>query len=103
MAIHSYKEVGFLHIGGSFKDRSVAAQIKASVDKSWNETTGAVQGETAFNNLYLYKALVLRLEDGSFTETFTLQKLMPMEGELEPFINSASGQRPEPPIPPSVQ
>jgi hypothetical protein len=84
-------------------DRTVAAQIKASVDKSWNETTGAVAGETAFNNLNLYKGLVEQRIDGSFVVTFTRQELMPMEGELEPFINSASGQRPEPPIPPSVQ
>ena len=81
-------------------DRTVAAQIKASVDKSWNETTGAVAGETAFNNLNLYK-LRRNLQTDEFE--FALQELMPMEGELEPFINSASGQRPEPPIPPSVQ
>jgi hypothetical protein len=81
-------------------DRTVAAQIKASVDKSWSETTGAVEGETAFNNLNLYK-LGRNLQTDEFE--FALQKLMPMEGELEPFINSASGQRPEPPIPPSVQ
>jgi len=84
-------------------DRTVAAQIKASVDKSWNETTGAVAGETAFNKLNLYKGLVEKRIDGSFVITFTRQQLMSMEGELEPFINSASGQRPEPPIPPSVQ
>jgi hypothetical protein len=53
--------------------------------------------------LNLYKGVVEQLQDGSFVVTFTRKHLMPMEGELETFINSASGQRPEPPIPPSVQ
>ncbi len=80
-------------------DRTVAAQIKTSVDKSWS-AAGGVQGETAFNNLNLYK-LQKNLETDEWE--FIRQTLMPMEGELEDFINSASGQRPEPPIPPSVQ
>lgn len=78
----------------------MAVQIKASVDKSWNETTGAVEGETAFNNLNLYKA-DYDPEDNNVI--FVREELLPMEGELGPFINSASAQRPEPPIPPSVQ
>jgi hypothetical protein len=83
-------------------DRSVTEIYKTSVDASWTEAAGR-QGETPFNNLNLYKAVVGQLQDKSFTVTFTRKELMPMEGELEPFINSASGQRPELPIPPSVQ
>jgi hypothetical protein len=83
-------------------DRTFTELYKTSVDASWSETSGR-QGQTPFNNLNIYKGIVGQLQDGSFTVTFTRKDLMPMEGEMEPFINSASGQRPEPPIPPSVQ
>lgn len=82
-------------------DRSVAAQIKTSVDTSWSDA-GAIDGDNPFNDLSLYKA-ILEQDVGLFTYTFIRQKHFPMEGELEDFINSASGQRPEPQIPPSVQ
>ena len=80
-------------------DRSVSAEIKTSVDTSWSDT-GAIDGDNPFNNLNLYR-LQKNLQTDSFE--FVRQKLFPMEGELEDFINSASGQKPEPKIPPSVQ
>jgi len=83
-------------------DRTVAELFKTSVDVSWSESNGR-QGEAPFNNMNVYKGVVGQLQDGSFTVTFTRKDLMPMEGQMEAFINSASGQRPEPPIPPSIQ
>ncbi|MEI7775292.1 MAG: hypothetical protein WCK17_11010, partial [Verrucomicrobiota bacterium] len=83
-------------------DRSVDTSVKTSVNTSWSESGGR-QGHKPFNNLNIYKAVVEQRSDGSFKITFMRKDLLEMEGSLEAFINSASGLRPEPAIPPSVQ
>ncbi len=82
-------------------DGSVEASHKFSVDITWKN--GEKQGETPFNNLNIYKRKIVFNQDGSIKADYEREDLLPMEGELKPFVDSASGQWPEPPIPPSVQ
>ena len=83
-------------------DSTIETTIKASVDVIMRNEAD-VQGTKQFNNLNIYKAKPKTLDDGSVVINYDRLVLLPMAGKLEPFINSASGQWPEPAIPPSVQ
>ncbi|MCX6975300.1 MAG: hypothetical protein NTZ94_13620 [Verrucomicrobia bacterium] len=83
-------------------DLTIETTIEASVDIIWRNEAD-VQGTKQFNNLNIYKAKPKTLDDGSVVINYDRLGLLPMAGKLEPFINSASGQWPEPAIPPSVQ
>ena len=81
-------------------DGSVEASHKLSVDITWKN--GQKQGDTPFNNLNIYKRNIVFNQDGSIQANYDREDLLPMEGELKPFIDSASGQWPELAIAPSV-
>jgi hypothetical protein len=83
-------------------DRTVETTHRTSVDISWRDGS-VVQGNKQFNNLNIYKGIQQRRQDGSFVITYQREGLLEMEGKLEPFINSASGQWPEPNISPLIQ
>jgi len=83
-------------------DRSVKTIHKASVDVEW-ENGSLTQGDNPFNNLNIYLGVQSQGQDGSYKITYERKGLLRMEDELEDFINSASGDWPEPDIPPSVQ
>lgn len=80
-------------------DRSVQTTQRASVDISWRDGS-VIQGDKQFNNLNIYKAT---LDPQDNIVIYERKDLLEMEGKLAPFINSASGQWPEPNIPPSIQ
>ena len=82
-------------------DRTVETTHRTSVDITWRAGS-IVEGNVQFNNLNIYKAKTRREDDGAFFVDYERLDLLEMEGKLEPFINSASGQWPEADIPPSV-
>jgi len=83
-------------------DGTVSQQFRISVDSVWSEDS-SVEGEVKFNNMNVFKGIIENNEAGSYDFTFQLRQLLPMEGSLEGFINSASGDWPEPPVQPFVQ
>lgn len=83
-------------------DRSVKTIHKASVDVEW-ENGSLTQGDNPFNNLNIYLGVQSQDQGGNYKITYKRKGLLRMEDELEDFINSASGDWPEPDIPPSVQ
>jgi hypothetical protein len=83
-------------------DRSVQTTHRTSLDIAWQEGS-AQQGASPFNNLNIYKAIIGKDDDGGFTVNYERINLLKMEGKIEPFFNSASGQWPEPAIPPSIR
>jgi hypothetical protein len=83
-------------------DRSVQTIHRTSLDITWGESSGQ-QGSLPFNNLNIYKSAVRKDENGLVGVNYTRINRLRMEGSLEPFVNSASGQWPEPSIPPSIR
>lgn len=86
-------------------DRQVKLKVRTSVTTEWDEATGTVYraptapattpGARPFNNLNIYTR---NLPDG-YGRAIEIK----MEGHVAPFVESASGAWPEPPIPPSIR
>ena len=81
-------------------NRTVEASIGLSVDVTWKN--GLTEGETPFNNINIYKRNIVFNQDGSINGDYQREKVLQMNGELKPFIDSASGQWPEPDSNPSI-
>jgi len=82
-------------------DRSVKERVWTSIDTHWSQG-GNMTGEKPFNDLKIYKG-----ENGPQStgggRVFRKIGHLSMENSVEDFINSATGARPEPSIPPSRQ
>jgi hypothetical protein len=80
-------------------DRSVQATHRASVDITWKDGS-VIRGRNNFNNLNIYKAA---FDPQDKVLIYERKGLLEMEGQLESFVNSASGQWREPNISPSIK
>ncbi len=78
-------------------DHTVTSHIEMSVNKDWQDdgtSSGKLSGTINFNNLNIYKATI-NPNNGSIS--YVQKRLLPMEGQLKPFINSVPlGTWPEP-------
>lgn len=76
-------------------DRTVTTRFNTSVDASWED--GVTSGTIQCNNLNLYRATITQeLGPGRFVKTYDRKAVLPMEGMVKPFIDSATGLWPEP-------
>ncbi|MDH4411321.1 MAG: hypothetical protein QE273_17040 [Verrucomicrobiales bacterium] len=82
-------------------DGSVKERVWTSINTHWSES-GNMTGEKPFNDLKIYKGENASLSSGGGRILKQIGHLE-MELSVEDFINSATGARPEPPIPPSRQ
>lgn len=79
-------------------DGTVDTRLRTSVDIAWKDGS-VTSGTKQFNNLNIYKRTVT--VDG--VVQYERKGLLQMEGKLEPFVKSASGVWPEPPLSPEIQ
>ena len=83
-------------------DHTVTSNIKMSVNKTWQDSSG-VSGTINFNNLNIYKAVQNPI-DGTVNYVPQHDSPLLMDGQLHGFITSVpSGQWPTVPTFPSVQ
>lgn len=83
-------------------DHTVTSNIKMSVNKTWQDSSG-VFGKTNFNNLNIYKA-VFTPATGVLNYVSQHDSPLLMQGQLQNFILSvAYGTWPTPPTTPSVR
>ena len=83
-------------------DHTVSSDIKMSVNKDWQDS-GGLSGDTNFNNLNIYKA-VLNPDTGLLYYVSQHDSPLLMKGQLQNFITSVPiGTWPTPPPAPSVQ
>ena len=80
-------------------DGTVDTRLRTSVDIAWKDGN-VTSGTKQFNNLNIYKRTVTALQR---EVKYERQGLLKMEGKLEPFVKSASGVWPEPPLSPEIQ
>lgn len=80
-------------------DGTVDTRLRTSVDIAWKDGS-VTSGTKQFNNLNIYKRTVTALQR---EVKYERQGLLEMEGKLEPFVKSASGVWPEPPLSPEIQ
>jgi hypothetical protein len=81
-------------------DRSVRERVWTCIDTHWS--ADGQSGKKPFNDLRIYRATV-NPNPAARTKIYSLVEHLSMEHSLKDFIESASGARPEPPIPPSRQ
>jgi len=78
---------------------SPETRIRLSVDMLLKEKGSKISGTANFNNLSIYERSVN--SDGEIN--YRLKELLPMEGQLKPFVESASGSWPEAELPPAIK
>ena len=79
-------------------DGTVDTRLRASVDVAWKDGR-VTSGTKQFNNLNIYKRAVAI--DG--VVQYERKGLLEMDGKLRPFVNSATGAWPEPPLEPEIR
>ncbi len=83
-------------------DGSVVTRLRTSVDIHWQDGQ-VIDGTVTFNNINIYERKPPEINGTSSVWDYVRRSTLTMEGQLEPFIMSASGNWPEPSLPPEIK